>query len=137
MNAQVRKVQWALLKREPKAKRMAWLLDIHGEWVQRLHASRGWPVDAMLEMLLLTEGDEEEVDKQLTTWIAQRNHLLPRTGGVRDYQQFLSVLHAQHQLRLHDAIMAQDAQDRRLARKREDETAYDRVGKLTREGTRT
>lgn len=123
-NEQVRQVQWALMRREPRAKRLSMMETLHRPWIDKLRAEHNWPVDAMVEMLFLTEGDEEEVDTQMAKWAAQSNFMGP---GRRDHQQFISILHAQHQLRLHPiSSRAQDDIDR--------ETVNERYGKLSPEG---
>lgn len=121
MNAQVRQVQWALMRGEPRAKRLEMVEQLHREWIDKLRAERNWPVDAMVEMLLLTEGDEDYVDEQLATWRAQTNGMEP--GGMRDYQRFLTILHAKHQHRLHP-----------LSQRELDEDVRARYGKLSQSG---
>lgn len=96
---QVREVQLAMMRGEPRARRIIMMEALHRPWIDKLRAEHNWPVDSMVEMLLLTEGDEEEIDRQLSRWRAQTNGMGP--GSMRDYQQFTSILHAQHQQRLH------------------------------------
>lgn len=115
---QVLDVQWALMRSEPRAKRLTMMETLHRPWIDKLRAERNWPVDAMVEMLLLTRGDEDEVDHQLAIWRAQTNGLEP--GGMRDWQRFTSILHAQHQHRLHP-----------LSARESDEPIQERYGKLS------
>jgi len=122
---QVIEVQWALMRSEPRSKRLAMMETLHRPWIDKLRADHNWPVDAMVEMLLLTQGDEDEVDKQLAHWRAQTNGLEP--GGFRDYQRFLTILHAQHQHRLHP-LSGREADDHANA------TMHERYGKLSPSG---
>lgn len=118
----------------PESAVMRLLLDEDGDMERyaELRDELQWPEDSLVEMLLLTEGNEEEIDHQLRAWRAQTNGLEP--GGMRDYQRFLSILHAQHQHRLSKAIEARDEQDKRIAKKRAARTLYDRVGRLSKTG---
>lgn len=113
---QVLEVQWALMRSEPRAKRLVMMETLHRPWIDKLRAEHNWPVDAMVEMLLLTEGDEDDVDEQLAIWRAQTNGMEPG----RDYQRFLAVLHAQHQHRLHP-----------LSGREADDAIHERYGKLS------
>lgn len=98
----LRAVQWKLLRATARTRKElhAHLLRLHQPWtvsVQERHPS--WPLDALLEMLLLTDGDPDEVERQLATWEAAPDRF-NRNGIDRSYQQFLSILHAQHQQRI-------------------------------------
>lgn len=131
MNEQARRVQWAFIKSEPRAKRLLMVAQLHSDWIRGLCERMLWPVDALVEMLLLVDGDEEEIDRQLARWKAQSNHLLPQTGGRRDYQQFLSVLHAQHQVRVANRHASEDEA---LQKRRAASDLHDRVGRITKDG---
>lgn len=111
---QVRLVRWRMIcavHATAGEKRTA-LYEWHRDWVHKLQAVHpGWPLNEILEMLLLTEGSASEVDDQLAKWKAQCNGLLPVTGGKRDYQQFLSILHARHQKRISQGLREESRED--------------------------
>lgn len=118
---QVMQVQWAMMRSEPRDKRIVMMEQLHRPWIDKLRAENNWTIDVIVEMLLLSEGDEDFVDKQMARWRAQSNGMRP--GGLRDYQEFLSILHAQHQERLHP-ISERDAEL----------SLHERCGKLSKDG---
>lgn len=130
---QVRAVRWKLLcsVHQTSRERRAALHHWHLDWttkLQGLHPS--WPLNEILEMLLLTEGSAAEVDEQLAIWKARNNGLLPATSGVRDYQQFLSILHARHQQRIKAGHRNESREDRARRIRREQSEAWKRTFKV-------
>jgi len=127
----VRAVRWKLLcSVNPTSRdRRAALHHWHLQWttkLQDLHPS--WPLDAILEMLLLTEGSATEVDEQLAKWKPYTDAL--RASRVRDYQQFLSILHARHQQRIAAGHRHESREDRERRMLRERSEVWKRTFKI-------
>lgn len=128
---QVRAVRWKLLRSVHTTNRdlRAALYEWHREWVHQLQQRHpSWPLNEILEMLLLTEGSAAEVDREYAAMKAQTNCLWP--GNLRDYQQFLSVLHAKHQHRIAAGHRDESRQDRQRRLAAEKNEVWRRTGKL-------
>ena len=130
MNPQVRQVQWALMKSEKREVRLLMLQRLHNDWIATLQAERQWPLESLLEMLLLTDGDSDEIDRQLAKWTARPDQWHRGSGIDRSYQQFLSVLHAQHQLRLETKATIEQAREDVRTKVQELAAALERLEKL-------
>jgi len=113
---QVRAVRWKLIcsiHATGSAKRQA-LFRWHRDWTtrtQELHPH--WPLENILEMLLLTEGSAVEVDAQWQVFAkAKPVHTHTVNGVNRDYLKFLTHLHALHQQRIVAGHREESREDR-------------------------
>lgn len=130
---QVRAVRWKLIcsihATAPQKRRA--MYEWHRKWVdhtQSLHPH--WPLDNILEMLLLTEGSSSEVDEQWMVFAkAAPIHTHVVNGINRDYLKFLTHLHALHQQRIVAGERMESAEDRARRMRLAQNEVWKRVGR--------
>lgn len=132
---QVRRVRWKLIcsihATAPQKRRA--LYEWHRAWVdhtQSLHPH--WPLENILEMLLLTEGSAQEVDEQWMVFSGSiaRGLVVVLVNGVnRDYLKFLTHLHTLHQQRIVAGERTESAEDRARRMRLAQNEVWKRVGR--------